>query len=123
MELGDTRYTFKDNDGVEHTEVIPAKVIRSGRHKGWSINKAMRMYLFENGFNIDKPEEIEKSSDEKRKSRKVTRTPNKVKLELINTLSSALGEIGDIEIVNPERQVRIKIDDNIYEFTLVQKRK
>lgn len=121
MNVGDIKYTFNDLKGHSQTVTIPAQVIRQGRKNGLSNKESIKEYLSHQGYDIDyKPLSSNKKTHNQARAK---RTPNSQKVELINQLTSALEGKGEIEIVNPERQVRIKIDDKIYEFTLVQKRK
>lgn len=124
MNIGDMKYTFTDNAGVEHTAEIPATVLRVGRREGLSNKESIQRYLFEQGYDVDK---VESATTESKgnTAKKRTRKPNEKKRELISLLERALQEEdGSVEVVNPERIVRFLTSDGAtYEFTLVQKRK
>lgn len=123
MNVGDMKYTFVDNAGVEHTAEIPATVLRVGRREGLSNKESIQRYLFEQGYDVDKP--VESTSESAgNTAKKRTRKPNERKRELISLLEKALQEeYENVEVVNPERMVRLTSNGTTYEFTLVQKRK
>lgn len=51
------------------------------------------------------------------------RKENSTKRDLISRMAELLENSGEVEITNPERTIQLKIDDNIFEITLSQKRK
>lgn len=118
MVIGGMRYGFTDNNGVEQTVEIPADVIRAGKRAGKTNRQTILEYAAEQGFDVDVPETAAK----KKKATKRTRKPNKTKADLIERLAAAMSDVGDVNVVNPERQVQVMIDGTVFEFTLVQKR-
>lgn len=124
MNVGDMKYTFTDNAGVEHTAEIPATVLRVGRREGLSNKESIQRYLFEQGYDVDKPVESATTESAGNTAKKRTRKPNERKRDLISLLEKALQEeYENVEVVNPERMVRLTSNGTTYEFTLVQKRK
>ena len=117
MVIGGMRYGFTDNNGVEQTVEIPADVIRAGKRAGKTNRQTILEYAAEQGFDVDVPE-----TAAKKKTTKRTRKPNKAKADLIERLAAAMSDAGDVNVVNPERQVQVVIDGTVFEFTLVQKR-
>ena len=119
MAVGDMHYKFIDKDGQTQEIDIPAKVLRSGKREGLSNRETMMRYCAEQGFNVDAPAAKSKSK------RKVTRKPDEQKQSIINVLANAMEEQGNVEInvINPERQFQITLDNELYEITLVKKRK
>ena len=119
MNPGDLKNTFTDKDGVERTVVIPAEVFRNARRNKISNKVAINNYLAEQGY-LDKTEVEETTTAKKTRTRK----PNDTKRAIIDKLADCMvGEYGEVEITNPERQFRFVIDGKTYEVTLVQKRK
>lgn len=121
MNPGDLKNTFIDKDGVERTVVIPAEVFRNARREKISNKVAIQRFLAEEGY-LDKTavEETAKANT----SSKRTRKPNETKLEIMSHILASISErYPEAETVNPERQIRFAVDGNIYELTLVQKRK
>lgn len=117
MVIGGMRYGFTDNNGVEQTVEIPADVIRAGKRAGKTNRQTILEYAAEQGFEVDVPK-----TAAKKKTTKRTRKPNKTKADLIERLAAAMSDAGDVNVVNPERQVQVVIDGTVFEFTLVQKR-
>ena len=119
MNPGDLKNTFTDKDGIERTVVIPAEIFRQARRDKISNKVAINNYLAELGY-LDKTAVEETATAKKPRTRK----PNDQKASLINQLTEMLvAAYGTVEVVNPERQVRVEIDGKTFEFTLVQKRK
>lgn len=121
MAVGDMRYTFTDKQGQEHQVDIPAEVIRKGRRDGLSNRDTILLHLANNGYMVDAPAATKK---EKKKATR-TRKPDEQKQSIINVLIHAMEEQGNVEIniINPERQFQITLDNELYEVTLVKKRK
>lgn len=121
MNPGDLKNTFIDKDGIERTVVIPAEVFRAARREKISNKVAIDRYLAGEGF-LDETAVEETAKAKERKPR--TRKPNETKRAIIDLLANAIaGQYGECEITNAERQLRVEIDGNTYEVTLVQKRK
>lgn len=121
MNIGDMKYTFTDNAGIEHTVEIPSQVLREARKNGLTNKQAIQRYLYNSNYDVVEPE-VNTMNNEVKKKR--SRKPNEKKRELISLLENMLvDEYGVAEVVNPERMVRLTLDDITYEFTLVQKRK
>lgn len=124
MNPGDLKNTFVDKDGIERTVVIPAEIFRNARREKISNKIAIQRYLADEGY-LDKTEVEETAkADTARKTR--TRKPNDTKRGIIDLLKATLEaeqDVENIEVLNPERQVRFTIGDKTFEFTLVQKRK
>lgn len=117
MAVGDMKYKFMDLDNNEQEIVIPAEVLRKGKRAGMNNRQTIMKYAYDQGFNVEKPKETEKKTTSKR-----TRKPNEIKANLITTLQESLQAMGEVNVINPERQVQVVIDGVTYEFTLVQKR-
>lgn len=124
MNPGDLKNTFIDKNGIERTVVIPAEVFRNARREKISNKIAIQRYLADEGY-LDKTEVEETAkADTARKTR--TRKPNETKRGIIDLLKATLEAeqgVENIDVLNPERQVRFTIGDDTFEFTLVQKRK
>lgn len=121
MNPGDLKDTFIDKDGIEHTVVIPAEVLRAARREKIPNKVAIDRYLAEQGF-LDETAVEETAKAKERKPR--TRKPNDTKRGIIDLLANTVNETyGAVEITNSERQFRFEIDGKTYEVTLVQKRK
>ena len=119
MAVGDMRYTFTDKQGQEHQVDIPAEVIRKGRRDGLSNRDTILLHLANNGYMVDAPAATKK---EKKKATR-TRKPDEQKRAIMKAVSLALEEFGVVENVNPERQVRVQIIGDVFELTMVKKRK
>ena len=119
MAVGDMRYTFTDKQGQEHQVDIPAEVIRKGKRDGLSNRDTIMLYLANHGYMVDAPAATKK---EKKKATR-TRKPDEQKRAIMKAVSLALEEFGVVEIVNPERQVRVQIIGDVFELTMVKKRK
>lgn len=119
MNIGDLRYTFTDKNGQSQVAEIPAEVLRKGRRKGQSNKDTILIYLAEQGFAVDAP----KVEQKKRTAR--PRKADKQKQSIINVLVDAMQQQGNIKInvINDERQFQFEVDDELYEVTLVKKRK
>lgn len=118
MAVGDMKYKFMDLDNNEQEIVIPAEVLRKGKRAGMNNRQTIMKYAYDQGFNVEKPKEVEKKTTSKKRTRK----PNETKANLIKVLQESLQAMGETNIINPERQVQVVIDGVTYEFTLVQKR-
>lgn len=129
MNIGDMKYGFINANGEQQTAIIPAQVLKDGKRQGLTNKQAIQLYLFEQGLIAEKPEGVEVTKEGKAKNtspKKGTRTrkPNETKQALITAVTNVLAtEFGAVDVINPERQVRVIIDGTTYEFTLVQKRK
>lgn len=121
MAVGDMKYKFTDNDGQIQELEIPATVLRSGKHRGLNNRQTIMEYAFKQGFNVDEPKIEKKNSNTKTKAR--SRKPNEVKRMIIDKIQDAIQDLGEINVLNSERQIQIEINGNLYEVTLVQKRK
>ena len=122
MNPGDLKNTFTDKDGVERTVIIPAEVFRNARREKISNKVAIQRYLASEGY-LDKTA-VEETAKAETSRKRPTRKPNDTKRGIVDLLNSAVTEaFGATEVINPERQFRFVIDGNIYEVTLVQKRK
>jgi hypothetical protein len=117
MAVGDMKYKFTDKAGAEQEVEIPAEVLRKGKRAGKTNRQTILEYAADQGFDVDVPQVASKKKTSKR-----TRKPNKTKADLIDRLSAAMSDVGEVNIVNPERQVQVVIDGTVFEFTLVQKR-
>lgn len=117
MAVGDMKYKFTDLDNEMQEIVIPADVLRKGKRAGKTNRQTIMEYAFEQGFNVPKPEPTTKKTKTKR-----TRKPNETKGALMEALRGAMIDLGEVIVVNPERQLQVIIDNTTYEFTLVQKR-
>ena len=121
MNPGDLKNTFIDKNGIEQTVVIPAEVFKAARREKISNKVAIDRYLAEQGY-LDQTAVEETAKAKERKPR--TRKPNDTKRAIIDQLADCLVQTyGEVEITNPERQLRFEIDGKTYEVTLVQKRK
>lgn len=122
MNPGDVKKTFTDKDGVQQVVVIPAEVFRAARRNKISNGVAIDQYLAELGYK-DKTAVEETAKARQPKTR--TRKPNDTKRGIMEVLEAAVAGIAEngVEIVNAERQLRFSVDGNVYEVTLVQKRK
>lgn len=121
MAVGDMKYKFTDNDGVLQEVEIPAAVLRSGKHRGLTNRQTLMEYAFKQGFNVDEPKIEKKTPTTNTKAR--SRRPNDTKRAIISKIDDALQELGTTNVLNVERQIQVEIGDNLYEVTLVQKRK
>lgn len=119
MAVGDLKYKFSDNDGTLQEIEVPAAVLRSGKKAGLTNRQTILKYAAEHGFNVDAPKEA--ATPKKKVSR--TRKPDEQKRQIIQIVSDSLGELGEINVVNVERQVQVVIDGETFELTLVKKRK
>lgn len=119
MAVGDMRYTFTDKQGQEHQVDIPAEVIRKGRRDGLSNRDTILLHLANNGYMVDTPAATKK---EKKKATR-TRKPDEQKLAIMKAVGLALEEFGVVDNINPERQVRVQINGDVFELTMVKKRK
>ena len=119
MAVGDMRYTFTDKQGQEHQVDIPAEVIRKGKRDGLSNRDTIMLYLANHGYMVNAPAATKKG---KKKATR-TRKPDEQKLVIMKAVSLALEEFGVVETVNPERQVRVQIIGDVFELTMVKKRK
>ena len=117
MAVGDMHYKFIDKDGQTQEIDIPAKVLRSGKREGLSNRETMMRYCAEQGFNVDAP------AAKSKPKRKVTRKPDEQKRMIIEMVGQTLSELGEVNILNEERQLQIAIDEDLFELTLVKKRK
>lgn len=120
MDIGDVRYKFVDNNGVQQEIVVPAKVLRSGRREGLTNRQSMMKYAAETGYAVTPPQIDPEKKTNKTTTRK--RKVNPTKSLLMDKITSCLSELGETEVINTERQTRVKIDGITYEVTLVQKR-
>ena len=118
MAVGDMKYKFVDLNGEEQEIVVPAEVLRKGKRAGMTNRETIMKFAFENGYAVQEPQTKKKAKS----TTKRTRKPNDKKKMLIDRLADSIGELGSVNIINPERQVQIDIDGTIFEFTLVQKR-
>jgi len=120
MAVGDMHYKFIDKNGETQEVDIPAEVLRKGKREGLSNRETMMRFCAEKGFNVDAPATAKPKAKVKR-----TRKPDEQKQSIINVLANAMEEQGNVEIniVNPERQFQITLDNELYEVTLVKKRK
>ena len=120
MNPGDLKNTFIDKNGIEQTVVIPAEVFRNARREKISNKVAIDRYLAEQGY-LDQTAVEETTKAKERKPR--TRKPNETKRVIIDQLADCMAQAyGEVEITNPERQLRFEIDGKTFEITLVQKR-
>lgn len=117
MAVGDMKYKFTDNNGDLQEVNVPAAVLRSGKRQGLSNKETIMKYAFENGYAVDAPVLPEK------KPRKFTRKPDTQKQKIIETIAAALEDDGKVTILNEERQIQIEINNDLFEITLVKKRK
>ena len=117
MAVGDMKYSFTDLNGEEQRVEIPAEVLRKGKRQGLSNRDSIMKYLFENGFAVEQPKAAAKTS------RATSRTPDKHKQEIIEAIAENLEPFGEVNIINAERQVQVFIDGDVFEVTLVKKRK
>lgn len=121
MNPGDLKNTFVDKDGIERTVVIPAEIFKAARREKISNKVAIDRYLASQGY-LDETavEETAKAKAPKTRTRKPNDTKRAIVDQLVQCMAAAYGTV---EITNPERQFRFEIDGQIYEVTLVQKRK
>lgn len=119
MAVGDMRYTFIDKQGQEHQVDIPAEVIRKGKRDGLSNRDTIMLYLANHGYMVDAPAATKK---EKKKATR-TRKPDEQKRAIMKAVSLALEEFGVVDNINPERQVQVQINGEVFELTMVKKRK
>ena len=124
MAVGDMRYTFTDKQGKEHQVDIPAETLRKGRKDGLSNRDTIMLYLANNGYMVD----ATSSTQQKKKtpSKKVTRTrkPDQQKQSIINVLVDAVKQQDlSVNIINIERQFQFELEGEMFEVTLVKKRK
>ena len=117
MAVGDMRYKFTDKNGVAQEIDIPAEVLRKGKRQGLSNRQTMMAYAADHGFNVDAPAMPDKPK------RKTTRKPDDQKRMIIDKMADVLAELGNTIIINPERQVQVDINGDLFEITLVKKRK
>ena len=119
MNSGDLRYTVTDKTGQSQVAEIPAEVLRKGRRKGQSNKDTILIYLAEQGFAVDAPK-----VEQKKKTAR-PRKADKQKQSIINVLVDAMQQQGNIKInvINDERQFQFEVDNELYEVTLVKKRK
>lgn len=121
MNPGDLKNTFVDKDGIERTVIIPAEVFRNARRERISNKVAIDRFLAAQGY-LDKTAVEETAKAKAPKPR--TRKPNGTKRGIMELLEGVVAQAyGVVEVTNPERQLRFEIDGNVYELTLVQKRK
>ena len=120
MAVGDMRYTFTDRQGQEHQVDIPAEVIRKGKRDGLTNRDTIMLYLANHGYMVDAPAV---ASKEKKKKATRTRKPDEQKLAIMKAVSLALEEFGVVDNINLERQVRVQINGDVFELTMVKKRK
>ena len=119
MAVGDMRYTLIDKQGQEHQVDIPAEVIRKGKRDGLSNRDTIMLYLANHGYMVDAPAATKK---EKKKATR-TRKPDEQKLAIMKAVSLALEEFGVVDNINPERQIQLQINGDVFELTMVKKRK
>ena len=117
MAVGDMRYKFTDKNGVAQEIDIPAEVLRKGKRQGLSNRQTMMAYAADHGFDVDAPATPNKPK------RKVTRKPDDQKRMIIEMVAAALEDTVSVNVVNPERQVQVDINGDLFEITLVKKRK
>lgn len=129
------KYTFKNESGNARTVNIPEDFIqRTKKSLGCTTKEAIDIYLSDEGYITNEvvQELTEKAKGQVHretsgKKRTVTRKPDLVKQELIKVLRASLEDAGmsivDVEVMNIERMIRFKINDDIYEVTLSKKRK
>lgn len=117
MAVGDMHYKFIDKDGQTQEIDIPAEVLRKGKREGLSNRETMMRFCADQGFNVDAPKAKSKPK------RKATRKPDEQKRAIIEVVNQALSALGEVNVTNEERQIQITINDDLFELTLVKKRK
>lgn len=118
MAVGDMHYKFIDKNGETQEIDIPAEVLRKGKREGLSNRETMMRFCAEKGFNVDAPATTKHKAKAKR-----TRKPDEQKRAIMKAVSLALEEFGVVDNINPERQVQVQINGEVFELTMVKKRK
>jgi hypothetical protein len=118
MAVGDMKYKFVDNNGEQQEIVVSGEELRAGKRAGKTNRQVLMEKAYSAGYAVDKPEETPKKTTGRGRAHK----PNETKADLINRLSDAMQKVGDVNVINPERQLQVVIDGVTFEFTLVQKR-
>ena len=120
MAVGDLKYKFIDKNGEQQELEIPASVLRSGKHRGLSNRETIMEYAAGQGYAVDAPEP--KKTKTKTSKRNATRKPDEQKRKLITAIEETLSTFGSINVLNPERQLQIEINGELFEVTLTKKR-
>ena len=118
MAVGDLKYKFIDKNGEQQELEIPASVLRSGKHRGLSNRETIMEYAAEQGYAVDAPEPKETKTNK----RNTTRKPDEQKRKLITAIEETLLIFGSINVLNPERQLQVEINGELFEVTLTKKR-
>lgn len=117
MAVGDMKYAFTDLDGLQQEVEIPAAVLRSGKHRGLNNKQSIMDYLYKQGYAVAKPDIPD--TPKKVRARKI----DEKKQKLLDTISKSIETLGSVISMNSDRMVQIEIDNELYEITIVKKRK
>jgi len=119
MAVGDLKYKFVDKNGEQQELEVPASVLRSGKHRGLSNRETIMEYAASKGYAVDAPEPKKTKT---KTGKRNTRKPDEQKRKLIAVIGETLSIFGSINILNPERQIQIEVDGELFEVTLTKKR-
>lgn len=121
--VGSMRYSFIDKQGEKQTIDVPADVLKKGKRDGLSNRETCLLYAANNGYMVDVPATTGKKTEKKKSTR--TRKEDSNKKSIIAAIEEhMLGQdfVDRVEVINPENQIQIVIDGNIYELKMVKKR-
>ena len=113
------KYSFTDKDGVTQEVNIPAEVLRKGKREKLTNKQTILRYVAEQGFYVDAPQIDAKPKTPRARNRK----PDEQKRQIIDKIADVLIDLGSVDIINPERQLQVQINGDIFELTMVKKRK
>lgn len=136
------KYTYIDDKGENQTVSIPQSYISAQKRSlSCSHSEACHMYLFDNDLISDetvqeltnkaKSNKVNSAGSGTVKRKPVSRKEDPIKSALIayfNKSLSNLNEINstnnitDIEVINKERIIKFKVNNDTYEITLSKKR-
>lgn len=127
-------YTFTNVHGCRQTVNVPREyLVRTVRSLGCSIEEACELYAYDEGYTLDETaNELNAKADTQKKRPGPKRKKDPVKCNLVTFLSQNLGAVKNedgtlvcdyVSIVDPQRLIQFKIDNNLYELTLSRKRK
>jgi hypothetical protein len=114
------KYTVDGN-----TVEVPDEFLAQAKKKYRLTNKkCIELYLAGQGFIDASVEDILKTSNATKSTRKSSRKPDDTKRGIVTLIANALAQEGHVvEVLNQERQIAINIDGAVYEITVTKKRK
>ena len=129
------KYTFINIAGHEQTVDVPQEYIdRTRKSLHCSVEEACDLYVYDEGLTEDETaNELNAKADTQKKRKGPARKEDPIKRDLIeylrkmivktDTMLDADFKVSNVTIINPERIVQFKINDDVYEVTLSRKRK